>query len=129
MHRGAVLVLLVLLGPRVAGAVTVRSGSLRAEVGTTPFSLSFAGDDGRAILSSATDGGPLAPSGVSVSVGGRWIHATRVTSVRGGARGLRTTLETDDMLAGTFALQVSPAGDGAIAVEATFTGGSAAAVD
>jgi hypothetical protein len=114
----AIVLVLPLLAAPAARADTVRSGSLRADVGTEPFSLTFAVDGGP-VLSSATDAGPLDPSALSVRTAAGWVHATTVSAVdRRGGGGLRMTVETSDPLGGTFAIRVSPAGEGIIEVEA-----------
>src|SRR5262249_41302214 len=81
MHRVAASAFVVLLFASPAAlAETIRSGSLRVDVGTTPFSLTFAADGGP-VLSSATAAGPTGPSALSVRTPAGWIHATTVSGV------------------------------------------------
>jgi alpha-glucosidase (family GH31 glycosyl hydrolase) len=124
MARIAIATLLVLLASTAALAETVRSGSLQADVGTGPLSLTFIVDGGPH-LSSVTDTSTGGPSALSVRTASGWVHATTVSSVVREGRGLRMAVGTSDPEGGTFDLRVSPAGEGVIAVEATpggFTG-------
>jgi alpha-glucosidase len=119
-----VLVVVLLASPTLAD--TVRSGSLRVDVGTAPFSLAFAADDGP-VLASATGAGAAGPSALSVRTAAGWIHATTVSTVVRKGGGLRMTVQTSDPQGGTFELRIRPAGEGIIEVEATH-GGSAVEV-
>jgi alpha-glucosidase (family GH31 glycosyl hydrolase) len=125
MLRARIGLLVFLLASPPVLAETVRSGSLRADVGTEPFSLTFAVDGGP-VLASVTDGGSPGPSALSVRTVAGWVHATNVSSLdRRGGGGLRMTVQTSDPEGATFAIRVRPAGEGIIDVEATHTGGTA----
>src|SRR5262249_25575130 len=118
MSRVASVCFVVLLVSTAARAETIRSGSLRVDVGTAPFSLTFVADDGP-VLSSALAADASAPSALSVRTQAGWIHAATVSSVTRKGRGLQMMLQTSDPGGGTFALSVTPAGEGTIEVEAT----------
>src|SRR5262245_12451879 len=121
--------LLAVLASHAAASVELRGGAIRVDVATEPFALTFTDTaSGRVVLTSANDGRGALPSGFSVSVGDMWIDATRVSAMNTSGRNLRATLETTDPLGGTFALRVRPDGEGVIAVEASFEGGSHDAV-
>src|SRR5262245_28535832 len=124
MLRAVLVVLLALTAVPAVRADQVRSGSLRVDVGTAPFSLAFAAD-GAPVLSSATDADPVGPSALSVRTADGWIHTTTVSAVARAGGGLRLTVETSDPQGGTFAVRGSPAGDGIIEVEATHAGSAA----
>src|SRR5262249_52992858 len=62
------------------------------------------------------------PSALSVRTSTGWVHATTVSSVMRTGRGLRMIVQTSDPQGGTFALRISPAGEGVIEVEATYRG-------
>jgi alpha-glucosidase (family GH31 glycosyl hydrolase) len=124
MTRIGSLCVVVLVASTAAGAATVRNGSLRADVGTAPFALTFTVDDGP-VLSSATIGGPAGPSALSVRTPAGWIHATTVSSVIRKGGGYRMTVQTSDPGGGTFALRIAPAGEGIIEVEAAYGGATA----
>jgi alpha-D-xyloside xylohydrolase len=118
MIRAASLLLLVLLVPTAVRAETVRSGSLRVDVATSPFSLTFVVDGGPS-LSSASDAGADGPSALALRTPTGWIHATSVSRLARKGNGLRMTVDTSDPQAGAFEVRVAPDGEGVIEVEAT----------
>lgn len=121
--------LLAVLAPHAAAAVGLRGGAIRVDVVPEPFALTFTDTaSGRVVLMSANDGGGALPSALSVALADTWIDATRVGAMSTSGRNLRATLETTDPLGGTFALRIRPDGEGVIAVEASFEGGSHDAV-
>ncbi len=72
------------------------------------------------------DAGPLGPSALSVRTAAGWVHATTVSALdRTGGGTLRMTTRTSDPLGTTFAIRISPAGEGIIGVEATPAGSTA----
>src|SRR5262249_37374013 len=121
MIRAASTFSLVFLASTVALADTIRSGSLRVDVGTTPFSLTFTVEDGP-VLSSKTDAGAVGPSALSVETSTGWIHATTVAAVSRGGDALRLTVATTDPQGGTFDLRIRPAAEGIIEVVAAYGG-------
>src|SRR5262245_8121592 len=121
-----VLLLLLLLAPTAALTASVRSGSLRVDIGTAPFSLTFITDDG-SLLSSVKNAGAAGPAALSVRTPAGWVHATTVFAVAREDGGLRMAVQTTDPQGATFTLRIGPAGEGVIEVEATY-GGSAAEV-
>src|SRR5262249_48184348 len=121
MTRFGSVCVAVLLASTAAGAATVQSGSLQADVATAPFALTFTSDDGP-VLSSATIGDPTGPSALSVQTPAGWIHATAVSSAIRKGNGYRLMVQTTDPGGGTFAVNISPAGEGIIEVEATYGG-------
>src|SRR5262245_58222628 len=121
MLRAPVILAVLLLGWLSAHADTVRSGSLRVDVATAPFSLAFRGDDG-ALLASAVSAEPAAPSALSVRTATGWVHATTVSTMTRAGGTLRMTVQTTDPQGATFAVQIKPAGDGVLAVAATLEG-------
>src|SRR5262249_8116273 len=119
-----VLLLLLLLAPTAALTASVRSGSPRVHIGTAPFSLTFLTDQ-RLLLSSVKGAGAAGPAALSVRTPAGWVHATTVFAVAREDGGLRMAVQTNDPQGATFTLRVRPAGDGIIAVEATYAGSAA----
>src|SRR5262249_60017918 len=66
--------------------------------------------------------GPGGPSALAVRTSAGWIHATTVSSTNPNGRRLRLVVETDDPQGATFALDIRPAGEGIIEVDATYSG-------
>ena len=124
MPRAGSAALLILLATTATPADTLRSGSLRVDVTTAPFALTFASDDGP-VLSSAPDAGPGSPSALAVRTPAGWVHATTVSSTNPNGRRLRMVVQTDDPQGATFALRLRPAGEGIIEVEASYSGSAA----
>jgi alpha-glucosidase (family GH31 glycosyl hydrolase) len=123
MSRGASVCFVVLLVSTAARGETIRSGSLRVDVGTAPFSLTFVVDDGP-VLSSAMAAGTSGPSALAVRTQAGWIHATTVSSLTRKGSALQMMLQTNDPAGGTFALRIRPAGEGVIELEAMPGGGT-----
>ena len=121
MPRAGSAALLILLAATGTPADTLRSGSLRVDVTTAPFALTFASDDGP-VLSSAPDAGPGGPSALAVRTSAGWVHATTVSSTNPNGRRLRMVVQTDDPQGATFAVRLRPAGEGIIEVEASYSG-------
>src|SRR5262245_37043961 len=118
MSRVAYVCFVVLLASAAVQAETIRSGSLRVDVGTAPFSLTFVVDDGP-VLSSALAAGTSGPSALSVRTQAGWIHATTVSSLTRKGSGVQMMLQTSDPGGGTFVLRIRPDGEGVIELEAT----------
>jgi len=118
MIRAALLLSLGLLTPMATRAETVRSGSLRVDVATSPFSLTFVVDGGPS-LTSVSDAGATAPSALSLRTPTGWVHATSASRLTRKGNGLRLTVETSDPQVGAFEVRIAPAGEGVIEVEAT----------
>jgi alpha-D-xyloside xylohydrolase len=125
--------------PGAASAATevVQSGPLRAEIGTSPWSLRFVQAGGptlteRAGAASSPYGAlgfgstPTPPWGgaPSPAPGPDWWHATKVMSVRRSGAGLSLTVATNDPLGRRLDVSVAPAGTGVIAVRASVAGGT-----
>src|SRR5262249_48353691 len=121
MLRRAPAAPLVLLAPPAAPADTLRSGSLRVDVANAPFGLTFASDEGP-VLSSAPGASPAGPSALAVRTSAGWIHATTVSSTNPNGRRLRLVVQTDDPQGATCALDITPAGEGIIEVDASYQG-------
>jgi alpha-glucosidase (family GH31 glycosyl hydrolase) len=117
LRTGSLLVFLVMLASSTALADGVRSGSLRVDVATAPFSLTFATQAGP-LLWSATDGSPVGPAALSAGTAAGWIHATTASGLTTTAHGLSMTVHTSDPQ-GTFDVRIRPGGEGIIDVEAT----------
>ena len=102
----------------------MNAGALRAVVEREPWSLRLVDPRGRTVLAELSDTG-AAPSGtVGFRTAAGWQHATRVqSSERVGGR-YRAVLETTDPLH-TIALELRPAGGGAIALDARVLGPAA----
>src|SRR5262249_27960926 len=75
--------------------------------------------DGGPVLSSVPAAGTVGPSALSVRTPAGWVDATTVSSVAHKGSGLRLTVQTSDPQGGTFDVEISPAGEGIIEVEAT----------
>jgi hypothetical protein len=119
------VVVAVLLLPAVAWAERVRSGPIQVDVAASPFALTFSATDGGEVLRSVVGPTADAPGALSVRTTTGWIHATAITARRRSRGEIDATLATTDPNGGTIALHVQPAGDGIIAVDATWSGPAA----
>jgi alpha-glucosidase len=125
----AAAIALWLLPASSAGAEqVVDSGSLRADAGADPWTLSFTDAAGATVLAQdpGTGSGPSGTLGFRTATG--WQHATRVLEQQPiGAGGYAATLATTDPAGRTIELQLTPSGEGVIALDARIGGGAPAA--
>jgi sulfoquinovosidase len=135
----AVAVLSSVMPASAAAAIlTVRSGTLRAELSTNPWRLRFQQSGGPALTElSGTSASPYGTLGFgahpvprwggapSPPPGKSWWHATRVLSARRSGAVLRLVLATNDPRGRRLEVSLAPAGAGVIAVQARVLGNAA----
>jgi len=98
---------------------TVEAGpSLRAEVRADPWRITLRDDNGRVVLTEATEAGSGSSGPLGFRTESGWAHATRATELRRDGDALEASVATDDPLGGTLEVRVSPAGSGVIRIEA-----------
>jgi len=128
MRLGPAVLIATLAVSTVARSETVSSGALHVDVAGAPFAFVFSDSDGRVVLESTPDASPAVPGALSVRTAAGWLHATSVTQLRRSRGGIDATLATTDPAGTTFVLHVRPAGEGIVAVEATWNGAGADAL-
>ena len=123
LFAAAAIVLVVVAPP--AEAASVSAGSLRAEISEDPWGLSFRGAGGRSVLSEhpGTGLGPSGTLGFRTPAG--WFHATEVVSARREGARYVAELATTDPAGRRIEVELSPDGEGAIALEARVRGSTA----
>ena len=121
VRRPALVALLALvLAAPAAAATDVRSGPLRATVGTERWSVAFTHPRGGPALREVAGPGRL---GLRTASG--WHPATRVRSVRRDGRALLLRLATDDPAGRGLSVLLRPSGEGVLALRAEVTGSRA----
>ena len=103
-------VLLVAAPSAQAETRKVTTPGLTATIETDPWSLTFTDGGGRPVLQE-TGTSSSTPGRLGFSRGGVWYHAARADAVREANGTLTAVLATNDPLATTIALTISPAGD------------------
>ena len=118
------LAALALAGEAEAATETVRSGSIRARIGSDPWRIAIEGSDGAAVLTESGLAGAERPGSLGFETGLGWAHALRARSLRRDGEAVTATLETTDPGGGTIAVRISPARGGVIAISAQASAGS-----
>ena len=122
-HGLAAAAAAIALTPAGASAErTVDAGSLRAEVGSAPWSLRFADSAGETVIAEhpGRGSGPTGTLGFETAAG--WQHATEVLEANQRGAAYEAELATTDPDGRTILLQLSPAGEGVIALDAQVSG-------
>jgi alpha-glucosidase (family GH31 glycosyl hydrolase) len=113
-----VIALLGVAAPEGARAETLTTapGTLRAQLETDPWRLSFVDGAGRTVLA---EGG----EGLGFRVSGGWVRAVRALDARVEGDAIVARAETDDPLGRTLEVRAAPEADGVVAVSAQLAGG------
>lgn len=116
----AVLVMLALAPSSAAAATGVDAGSLRVEVGSSPWGVRFTDARGATVLQEAPAGTVSGPAGaLGFQRAGAWFHATRIVRMREIDGAMEATVATDDPAGGQLAVRFSRAGDGILLVDSS----------
>ncbi len=118
------LAALALAGEAEAATETVRSGPIRALIGSDPWRIAIQDSDRAAVLTESGLAGPERPGSLGFETELGWAHAVRARSLRRDGKTVTATLETTDPGGGTIAVRVSPARGGVIAISARTSAGA-----
>lgn len=125
MIRLPLLVLLALVAPSLACAAdaVVVSGRLRAEITLDPWHLDFVDAARGVVLAEGDPGAPGSWGTLGFRTVGGWTHASHGTGLRRRQGGVVVQVDTAGASPRPMTIEIAPAGDGVIAVEARLAGG------
>lgn len=120
MRRALASLLLMLAMPAVAGAATVRAGSLTATTQADPWQLRFTQPGIELAEHPGRAGGPTGSLGFATATG--WAHATAVVSERADGAAAELELATTDRSGRRLRVRLEPVRDGVVRLRANVLG-------